>query len=320
MNAVAARPSLHVAAGVVVNHQGEVLIAKRPEHLHQGGLWEFPGGKVESGESVGQALIRELQEELAITVRSAEPLITIFHGYTDRDVILEVLRVDWFEGSPVGMEGQPLRWVRPDDLWQYRFPAANRAIVTAARLPERYGFVDIAGADAASAMPRLQVFADAGISLIRLRAKMLSDIAYQQLAEQVMGYCATRKIKVLLSCDPSLAVSLGAEGVHLDAAQMMQLSHRPIVLRDKFLAVSCHSAQELQRAESIGADFAVLSPVMATESHPEASPLGWQAFAEMVSRISLPVYALGGMCPEHVQVAKCHGGQGIAGIRRLAAP
>jgi 8-oxo-dGTP diphosphatase len=313
------RPSLHVAAGVVIRPSGEVLIARRPDHLHQGGLWEFPGGKVERGETVEQALFRELAEELSITVCRAEPLISVRHAYPDRHVTLDVFRVQQFEGTPKGMLGQPVRWVRPESLTQYEFPAANRPIVTAARLPDRYGIVDVEFGDAYTVFRRLRGFIGAGVSLIRLRGLRLADRDHRKLAESIIHYCKARQTRILLSGDPEDALVLGADGVHLNSRQITQFASRPIAV-NMLLAASCHNQQELKQVEAIGADFAVLSPVLATESHPDAHPLGWSAFSAMVEDVSIPVYALGGMCPEYLPVAKCHGAQGIAGIRRLVGP
>jgi 8-oxo-dGTP diphosphatase len=124
---------VHVAVGVVRNDGGEILIARRPQHLHQGGFWEFPGGKVEAGESVVDALGRELLEELGITIepKACLPLIEISHDYPDKQVFLDVWWVNAFAGEPEGREGQPLQWVAWQRLSEYEFPAANAEIVTA---------------------------------------------------------------------------------------------------------------------------------------------------------------------------------------------
>jgi len=122
---------VHVAAGVVLSSDGCVLIARRPDHVHKGGLWEFPGGKVEAGETVAQALARELYEELAIKVVSAEPLLEVRHNYPDKSVLLNVWCVTEFSGVPIGNEGQPLCWVRVEQLQNYSFPEANQPIIEA---------------------------------------------------------------------------------------------------------------------------------------------------------------------------------------------
>ena len=120
---------VHVAAGVILNASNEVLLALRPRDKHQGGLWEFPGGKVEAGEPVRNALARELLEELNLVVEHSEPLLVTEHDYGDKQVTLDVWLVRSFSGVPEGREGQLLRWVRLDDLHRYQFPKANLAIV-----------------------------------------------------------------------------------------------------------------------------------------------------------------------------------------------
>ena len=126
---VAGHVAVHVAVGVIINAQHEVLIALRHQKQHQGGLWEFPGGKVEDSEDVLTALARELQEEVHLQVLSASPLIQIEHDYGDKRVMLDVWRVDEYAGEASGREGQPLRWVPVSELPSYAFPAANLAIV-----------------------------------------------------------------------------------------------------------------------------------------------------------------------------------------------
>jgi 8-oxo-dGTP diphosphatase len=122
---------VHVAVGVVIDADDRILVARRPQHLHQGGLWEFPGGKVEPGEAVVEALRRELHEELAIEVLAATPLLTVQHDYGDKAVLLDVWCVREFRGEPDGREGQPWRWVDGGALRELAFPAANGPIITA---------------------------------------------------------------------------------------------------------------------------------------------------------------------------------------------
>lgn len=122
---------VHVAVGVIVDQQGRILLAKRAAKAHQGGLWEFPGGKVEDTESVQSALARELMEELGIEVQRTSALLEIEHQYADKAVLLDVHTVWQFSGVATGLEGQPIEWVAPTDLAEYEFPAANEAIVAA---------------------------------------------------------------------------------------------------------------------------------------------------------------------------------------------
>ncbi len=120
---------VHVAVAVIVGSDGHILIAKRPEHVHQGGLWEFPGGKVEAGESLEVALKRELQEELGIKLQACEPFLEIHHDYPDKQVFLDVWSVTAFSGDVYGREQQPILWVAPERLSDYDFPEANQPIV-----------------------------------------------------------------------------------------------------------------------------------------------------------------------------------------------
>ncbi len=120
---------IHVAVGIIVNRNKQILLAKRPEHLHQGGKWEFPGGKVEQNETVTQALIRELKEEVALNVHSSEPFMALSYDYPDKQVLLDIHTVRDFTGEAQGLEGQQIAWVDKHELTHYDFPEANKPIL-----------------------------------------------------------------------------------------------------------------------------------------------------------------------------------------------
>ena len=128
---MASREYVHVAVGLVVNAGGQVLVTRRPANVHQGGLWEFPGGKLEPGEEVQAGLTRELQEELGIMVMAARPVLRVHHDYPDKSVLLDVWRVEAYRGQPRGLEGQPLAWFSPEALASLPLPAADQPIVQA---------------------------------------------------------------------------------------------------------------------------------------------------------------------------------------------
>lgn len=306
---------LHVAVGVIRDPRGNVLIAQRPPGVHLAGLWEFPGGKVKHGEFPYDALRRELMEELSIAVECAEPLIKVRHAYPERRVLLDVWQVSAFSGQPMGLQGQSLRWVEPDALPGISFPAANRPITTAARLPDFYGILDSDSPDPGVLAGRLERLAERGLRLIQMRAKGLRPLhRYVAFAKEALASCRARGITLLLNADPFLVEDLGAEGVHLTAARLMALSARPL-RATQWVAASCHDFAELEQAERIGVDFAVLSPVMRTATHHEVHPLGWGQFAGLVDRVNVPVYALGGLDVGDLARARRCGGQGIAAIR-----
>ncbi|MCE2572058.1 8-oxo-dGTP diphosphatase MutT [Motilimonas eburnea] len=121
---------IHVAAGIIINSHQQVLISRRLDHQHQGGKWEFPGGKVEAGETPEQALIRELKEEVAISVEQARHYQSISFDYPDKQVLLDFMLSQSFSGEAKGLEGQEVRWVAICELDQYIFPDANQPIVT----------------------------------------------------------------------------------------------------------------------------------------------------------------------------------------------
>jgi 8-oxo-dGTP diphosphatase len=301
---------LHVAVGVIENPKGEILIAKRPDHIHQGGLWEFPGGKVESGESVVQALGRELEEELAIKVNAAEPLIKIQHQYPGQEVLLDVWRVRSYSGQARGREGQQIKWVFGDELTGFDFPAANKPIISAALLPEFYGILE--GESEEVVLKRLQLMLAQGVRLIQLRLKTLHVPVSEKLLAKIQSICKSNQVCLIINSAFQTKTGVIADGIHLTSTDLFKFSVRPSNCR--WLAASCHNITELKQAEAIGADFVVVAPVSATQSHPETLPLGWEAFLALLKQVNLPVYALGGMKCSNLRLVQQAGGQGIAGI------
>lgn len=305
---------LHVAAGVIRGGDGHVLIAKRPMGKHQGGLWEFPGGKVEEGETAEGALARELAEELGIAVTAARPLIKVRHDYPDKQVLLDVWDVLEFDGEPHGAEGQPLAWVPAENLPRYEFPAANRPIITAARLPKSY-LITPDNVAPQELLCGVACALDAGIRLLQLRCPSLPDAQYRALATEVLKLCAGRA-QVMLKGPLEWAQDFPNAGWHLTASQLRKHAGAGRSIEPgRWLAASCHDMAELDLASQMGVDFIVLSPILATASHPEARPMGWQRAADMLLGFAQPAYLLGGLGPSDVARAAQIGAQGVAGIR-----
>ncbi|MCO6414230.1 MAG: Nudix family hydrolase [Thiogranum sp.] len=307
---------VQVAVAAIVNDRHEVLISLRPDHVHQGGLWEFPGGKLETGEAVPDALRREIHEELGIVVHDMQPLIRIPHRYSDKAVLLDVWTVNAFEGTAHGQEGQRIEWVSVADLRERDFPEANKAIIHALQLPAEYLITPEPGADENRFLDQLCLALQSGTRLVQLRAKSHNEQQYITLARQAVALCHDFNARILLNADPTLVAALGADGVHLSAHRLRQCRRRPLG-EEFWIAASCHGPEELDQAQRMGADFAVLSPVRATASHPQAETLGWPRFASWVDGCAIPVYALGGMTRSDADIARHHGAQGIAAIRAL---
>jgi 8-oxo-dGTP diphosphatase len=312
------RPSseLHVVAAAIIGSEGRVLIARRPDHLHQGGLWEFPGGKLEPGEAAEAGLARELDEELGLTPTAMRPLIRVHHRYPERDVLLDVWRVEAWGGEPHGREGQPLEWVAAQDLTRRPFPAANLPIVTAVRLPDRYLITPDPGPDDDAFLAGVERSLAGGARLVQLRAKALAPPRLAGVARGCLERCRDFGARLILNADPGLSEAVGADGVHLSASRLLACRERPLGA-SQWVAASCHDARELAHACRIGVDFVVLSPVRRTSSHPDATPLGWRRFWVLTESASVPVYALGGLGSGNLATAWAHGAQGIAGIRGL---
>jgi 8-oxo-dGTP diphosphatase len=307
---------MHVAVAAISDYQGRFLLAQRPDHVHQGGLWEFPGGKIEAGEEVYAALKRELKEELDIVPQQARPLIRIHHDYPGQSVLLDVWRVTDFTGKAYGREGQLLEWVSIDQLSTFNFPNANQPITTALQLPPVYLITKSQITDTAEYFTKLQMLLQAGIKLVQFRLKDSEMSKFRQLAIETLGYCRLYGARLLINAAPGLVEELGADGVHLSSDRLMSLHNRPLST-DKWVAASCHNVEELKHAMKIDADFAVLSPVLETKSHPDADTLGWTTFFELVDETTIPVFALGGMNPQQMSKAFQHGAQGVAVLSAL---
>ncbi len=304
---------IHVAAAVISDGHGRVLLTRRGEEMHQGGLWEFPGGKLEAGETVSQGLQRELKEELGIEMQGHRPLIRNLHHYPDRSVLLDVHLVTGYSGNPQGLEGQPLEWVKPGSLDEYPMPAADLPVLAALNLPDSYLITGQDQGEPKQFLQRLQQALNNGLRLVQLRVGSMPQHELLQLGRKAIKLCHAHDARMLLNGPTELALEMGADGVHLNSNRLGRLTCRPLS-GDSLVAASCHSIAELSHAAEIGLDFAVLSPVQHTRSHPEAEPLGWQRFGQMVDSVGIPVYALGGMQPGDMERAWEYGGQGIAGI------
>lgn len=318
---------VHVCVAVIErkhlnNDSIEILIAKRPEHVHQGGLWEFPGGKVEPGESLLEALDRELFEELGIRLQlpnpqdpnrntSATPLIQIRHAYPDKTVLLDVWKVSHFDGEAFGKEGQTIRWVALNELSKYPFPEANLPIITACLLPNRY-FISPVYPSLLAAEQGLRHAIKQGAQLIYFRQPQLDSLAYEVWLRYLIKQHPELKRVLMRQCVESLA-NIQEAGVHLSFQSASKLKQRPVDKRMWF-AVSCHSEAELAHASKLGADFVTLSPVLETKTHPEQAGMGWAIFSKLVRDARQPVFGLGGLSAGDESQLNACGAQGLAGI------
>lgn len=312
-------PPVEVVAGVIRDTRGRILLARRTAGRDLAGLWEFPGGKREPGESPEAALARELHEELGIDAEVGEPLITVPQAYPTKRLRLDVRAITRFRGTARGRENQALAWVPPHRLASYPMPPADRPVVAALQQPAHYLVTPEPCAGEASSddawLDGLRRALASGISRVQLRSHTAPRERWQALVAAAVALCREADAEVLLNGDIHLARTHGT-GLHLRAAQLADLRERPIG-PDAPLSASCHRQTELQAAEAIGCDFAVLGSIAATPSHPDGQPIGWPGFAALREHVSLPIYAIGGLGPDDLADARQHGAQGIAAIRAL---
>jgi 8-oxo-dGTP diphosphatase len=301
----------------IVNDKGEVLVSQRKQGTHLEGYWEFPGGKIEQGESPESALARELKEELNIVPLSSRPLIRSRYHYPGKSVLLDVWKVKSYAGDPRGVEGQRIEWRAVNQLDTREFPPADLPVINALHLPSRY-LITGEFASMTDFERRLVGALNDGIRLVQLRLPHDWVAARgESFAQEVISQCATlcrQNSAAMLLNVPAVIQPEVHDGIHLTSKQLNSIGERPDC---RIVAASCHSRQELERAQSIGVDFAVLSPVRKTGSHPGAEALGWDAFNQLVDNINMPVYALGGMTVDDIERAWRSGGQGIAAISAL---
>lgn len=303
---------IHVAVAIITNQKKQVLTSLRAVNAHQGGLWEFPGGKLEEGESALDALKREIHEELSVSIKEASPFKIISHQYSDKKVLLDSWKVESYTGKPKGAEGQQIKWQLISELNAKEFPAANSEIIQALKLPERYmitGSYD----NAEDFKSKLERSLKNGISLVQLRCKKASETEYKKLVKIARSLCDLYSATLLLNTTLDVFSATNANGLHLNSQMLHSIQTRPI---DKvsLLSVSCHTEQEIIKAKKIEADIILLSPVKETKSHPGVKGIGWDKFTEISSNIDVPVYALGGMKESDLDDAKSSGAQGVAAI------
>ena len=308
---------VEVAAAVMLRAEGrEFLLAQRPEGKVYAGYWEFPGGKVEPGESVRDALIRELQEELGITVTDCAPWLTRQFTYPHATVRLNFWRATAWTGEigiTAPLEHSAVDWLKcGESATVAPILPANDPILKALALPTTLAITmaEIEGVE--RQLERLEEALAAGLRLVQLRDKGLPPAQRMWFAEAVRQLTQSHGALLVINDDAGLARRVGADGLHLSAASLAACSERPDFA---WVGASCHTAAEIVRAGELGLDYALLGPVKPTPTHPEAAGLGWEEFARRIAGNTLPVFALGGLRPADLAEAQAHGAHGVALMR-----
>jgi 8-oxo-dGTP diphosphatase len=222
--------------------------------------------------------------------------------------------VTHWQGEPVGKEGQPLAWVSQNEMEQYDLPAADEPIIKALKLPTRY-LITPPDLLATEVLDQLKVNLEKGERLFQWRLFGLNADDWSETLAQANALAASYDASIMVNASVDDQKKHQFTLWHLNSRQLHDLNERPdgVVM----LSASCHNEIDLQQAEKLGVDFCVLSPVLPTRSHPDATPLGWTVFKDLVKKVNVPVYALGGMSPKQEAKALESGAQGVAGIRGL---
>ena len=318
-NSVNPAKIVEVAAAVLQREDGSFLLAQRPPNKIWAGYWEFPGGKIEPGETPYQALVRELREELGIEITTAYAWLTRVFSYPHATVRIHFFRVSQWQGELHPHEGQQFAWQLSSSREERRQISvspvlpANAPILRALSLPDVYAISNVQELGEDQFLYRLKSALQNGLRLIQLREKNYSREALHALALKMLPLIREHGARLIINSDIALALEIGADGVQLTATQLAELRERPSV---EWCAASCHNVEELRRAEQLGCDFAVLGPVLPTQSHVGAPHLGWEKFAEIVAGTTIPVYALGGLNISNLLMAHQHGAHGIALLRQ----
>jgi 8-oxo-dGTP diphosphatase len=305
---------LRVAAAVLVRDDGRVLLAQRLPGTPYPGYWEFPGGKLEAGESAHDALVRELDEELGIRITRAVPWLVQRYVYPHAHVELNFFRVFGWSGDPRGRDGQAIAWQTPGAFEVAPLLPANAVVLRSLELPPVYAISMAEELGVGAFLECARSAIDGGVKLIQLREKSFTEEKLVRFAEKLLALGQSRGVRILLNGDAGVARRLGCAGVHWTSARLLAARRRPT---DMLCAASCHDEVELVRAVELGVDFVVLGPVLPTPSHATVRPLGWTRFESLARGMPLPVYALGGLARANLEQAMRHGAHGVA-LRRGA--
>lgn len=308
---------IHVVIGVIYNTvKDKVLISKRSGRQHLAGLWEFPGGKVETDEDVATALSRELYEELGISLKSAKRIKIIKHNYPDKKVLLDIWCVENWNGEAVGREGQNLRWVSIGELSEYSFPEANKYIVNLIRLHPIYLISRDYYDDVNFLISTVSECMKSGLRLFQLRLDSKKAYDLKRIIRELKKVSGRYRAGLILNGEANDIDRYDIDGIHLKAKKLFSYNSRPIP-GDYIIGASCHNEEQLDQANKLDLDYIFISPVCKTDSHPDKNAIGWKRFSHLCRLTNTVVYALGGMGAVQLTAAKSCGAHGIAMINSI---
>jgi len=302
--------TIRAVVGVLRNKNQEILITKRQANQFMAGFWELPGGKTEPNESPEATLTRELQEELGIQVQQLSLHQTMLHEYPDRTIALSIYHINQYQNTPTGIEGQALAWVKIPHLTTYKLLPTMCAFIHSITLPNQYWITPTKDHYSNEWMTKFDQKLTQNIQLIQLRSK---NTLNQTFIAKLHHKCQQHNTKLLLNTPNKTFNEPHNDGYHLTTAELYKFNKRPCT-KNQLLGASTHNLSEALQAQIIGADFIVISPVQPTQTHPNTPPIGWNVAKQVVDKLNIPVYFLGGMGKQDLAKTLQLGAQGIAGV------
>ncbi len=297
------KPTIHVAIAILF-HQNQVLVGWREAKQHQGNKYEFPGGKVEQGEQPVEACRREVQEEVGIDLEHWHAFDFISHEYEDVIVNLHVFHASVSASQLSGIR-KPWSWYAREQLSSLNFPKANQSMLQKLQWPQRIKIAE----DLATLQQldpdqmlywRVEITPERVMQLQQLPIELLSKLIINQELWSQLNELQQQTIRTL----------------HLKQSQLVALQAGQLLRGYRYIA-ACHDLATLQQAEQIGCEAALLSPVLATPTHPGTETLGWEQFQQLATQVQIPVFALGGLKTEDLSYAQGRHAYGIAGISNI---
>ncbi len=305
------RTPVDVAAGVLIRRDGRFLLASRPAGKPYASYWEFPGGKVEASEATADALARELHEELGIDIGNAYPWVVRVFDYPHALVRLHFFRVFEWSGELRAREHQSFGFFSAIDLPEGPLLPATVPVLRWLALAHLYAISAAGQLGREPFLRRLDAALKRGLKLLQFREPTLDGADANELFDDVLTRVRAAGATLLVNSRHPRSLWGEADGVHLTAADLAASETRPEL---EWVAASVHSRMEIERAADLRLDFVIAGPVLVTATHPHRRPLGWEAFARMAAKSSVPVYALGGMQASDLATAMRYGAHGIASL------